>query len=137
MTRDELFEAYETAIVSVVDPLGSAGSAGGSVDPARACAVRGRSACMITAWNPGFERPGVQANEAANARLRVDLEAGGYEVWEGMGRSPDGTFTEPGFLIWAMPTAAAVAAGRDYGQFAIFEFTANGERFIIEIPAGQ
>jgi hypothetical protein len=30
---------------------------------------------VITAWNPGHERPGDDANAAANAALRVDLEA--------------------------------------------------------------
>lgn len=43
---------------------------------------------VITAWNPGYERPGRPVNEQANERLRRDLAAITMELWVAVGRDP-------------------------------------------------
>lgn len=43
---------------------------------------------VITAWNPGHERPGDGANAAANAALRADLEALGCSPLPALGSDP-------------------------------------------------
>jgi len=129
LDRQALFAEYEGAIVSACDPF--AMDDFGWSDPALFCAMRGSGCVVITAWNPGFQRPGQQVNEASNARLLAQLQDLAYEVWPADGASPDGQFHEPGFLVWDMPVEVACALAADFGQFAIYAYTEEGERRVV------
>jgi hypothetical protein len=65
--HEQVADLYLATLVSVE-------LAGGWLD-ARAAAERLGPFHVITAWNPGHERPDDDANAAANAALREDLEA--------------------------------------------------------------
>ncbi len=124
-TRAELFAAYESTLVQAFQPGGT------WVDPRSACFERGHGGYVMTAWNPGFDRPTATENAAANLRMHTELEIAGYEVWPCDGASPDGTFAEPGFLVWGMPRAEALEVARRYRQFAIYEYDEGGVRSVI------
>lgn len=124
-SREALFDLYEATIVSVRDPEH------GWTDPALVCAEAGAGAHVLTAWNPGLARPLRVVNEAANARLHAHLLRLGYRTWQADGATPDGQFHEPGFCVWGMTRQVAVRIGRDYGQFAVFEYDPHGVRSVI------
>lgn len=123
--RDALFAEYEAAIVSALDPLH------GWVDPALACAERGQGAAVMTAWNPGLARPGEAANRLRNAELQTRLEGTGLEVWRADGCDPQGGMAEEGFLVWGMSTPDACRLAREFGQFAIYAYDADGVRVVV------
>jgi hypothetical protein len=124
-TRENLFVQYDTTVVTTLHP------AQGWTDPARVAADTGRSAVVMTAWNPGFERPTIEENMAANARMHADLERTGREVWRADGRAPDGTWLEEGWIIWEMPVDEGLEVAAGYGQFAIYHYDTNGRRVTI------
>ncbi|MBU6245653.1 MAG: DUF3293 domain-containing protein [Actinomycetales bacterium] len=125
VTRQELFEQYQAAIVSTQDPdLGW-------TDPALLCMRRAQSAVVLTAWNPGFDRPGAQANRERNRMLGQRLEDAGFEAWPADGADPDGSFAEEGFLVWGMPIDQACALAGEFGQFAVFAYDSEGVRSVV------
>jgi hypothetical protein len=121
----ELFDQYQAAIVSACDPEG------GWVDPALACLERGQDAVVITAWNPGFERPSQQVNRERNEELKSTLLASGHQVWPADGSDPDGSMSEEGFLVWGMDVEHARLIGRAFGQFAIYAYDREGVRLVV------
>ena len=129
-SREELLEAYESTIVSTYDPADPDPTTAW-VDPALVCALRQQGACVLTAWNPGFERPGDEVNRQRNDFLRARLPATGCELWRADGSAPDGSFAEEGFLAWGLPTDTALQVARDFGQFAIYEYDVAGVRRVI------
>lgn len=124
-SRDSLFAAYEAAIVSALDPVH------GWVDPALACVERDEAAVVLTAWNPGFERPGEAANRQRNVALRARLNATGLEVWRADGLDPQAGVIEEGFLVWGMRVSQACQVGRAFGQFAIYAYDRQGVRTVV------
>lgn len=126
-SREQLFAAYESTLVTVVDP-----ASGEHLSEAEACRRRGETAVIITAWNPGFARPSADENRAADARLVADLARSGYEFWSAVGESPSGDFHEDGHIVWGMPESLGRELARAYGQFAIYHCDSRGHRVIVE-----
>ena len=116
---------YDLAEVVVQDPQGDWAAL---EDTARR---RGRSACVITAWNPGRARPGQVVNDEANARLHRRLRGLHLETWPADGRSPDGSFHEPGFCVWDADHAVMLALGREFDQLAIYAVDSVGVRITV------
>ncbi|WP_106427075.1 DUF3293 domain-containing protein [Tepidiforma thermophila] len=81
---------------------------------------------IVTAWNPGHERPPREVNEARNAELRSEIERRGWHWGPAEGRSPDGTHQEPSFAVWGAPLDEVLALAREFGQAAVAWF--DGER---------
>ena len=75
---------------------------------------------IITAWNPGTERPSALQNAAANRQLEAALQAAGWHYWPACGRSEDGSHTEPSFAVPRIDPAAATALARRFRQAALF-----------------
>jgi hypothetical protein len=120
--REELIAAYDTTVVVALDPVG------GWVDPATVAVSTGRSGVVMTAWNPGHERPSEAQNRAANAALGAELGATGLPVWRADGCAPDGSSPEEGWIIWAMPVEQGLDIAARYGQFAIYHYDVAGRR---------
>jgi Protein of unknown function (DUF3293) len=80
---------------------------------------------VITAWNPGHERPGDDANAAANAALRADLEALGCSPIVALGKDPNSDHAEHSWAVRGLDDRAACALGARYGQWAVFRITAQ------------
>jgi hypothetical protein len=129
VTRDRLFDEYDTTIVSVLHPQV------GWTDPALVAIETRRSAVVMTAWNPGFVRPSLAENREANARLRTVLDATGHEVWRADGRAPDGTELEEGWIVWELPVSVGLAVAASFGQFAIYAYDESGLRVTVACPS--
>ena len=129
LDREGLFGEYAAAIVSACDP--DASDESGWSDPALLCAIRGQAGLVMTAWNPGFARPSLATNEASNRQMLIRLQESGLEVWQAECASPDGLFREAAFLVWQMPEQQGMAIAAEFGQFAIYGYSTDGERSVL------
>ncbi len=116
---DETVEAYlRTPVDVVID--------GDWVPIEDAVAPLGSPLHVLTAWNPGDERPTAQENRAANRRLAVEVARAGGRRWGAVGVAPDDSWFEEGYAVAGLTRATAVALARASRQVAIFEATADG-----------
>jgi phosphopantetheinyl transferase len=126
--REELQEIYETAHVEM-RPIGSQSWQ----EATEAVRERALSGVVITAWNPGVDRPTVAENEQANVLLLERLKQYCSDIWEADGFAPDRVHREPGFIAWGMPPEVGLRIAREFDQFAIFYFDANGTRVLMSV----
>ena len=124
--KEVLFGIYEQALVSAQDPANEEW-----LDPSLECLTRGHSAVVMTAYNPGTDRPTWAENEAANERMLDVLRNTGFEIWRADGFSADGTWREPGWLVWQMPVEHGCAIAADFGQFAVYHYDEAGQRAVV------
>jgi hypothetical protein len=80
---------------------------------------------VITAWNPGEQRPPEPENRRAQADMRVRLEgwngdAQPLTLLEAVGRSRDGRHAEPSIAVHGMSQHEAVLLAKRMEQWAIF-----------------
>ena len=103
-TCDVLMGIYESAQVEM-RPVGS------TIWQDAVATVRARdsSGVVITAWNPGSDRPSLAENKQANDLLLKRLQQYCNDIWEADGFSPDRVHREPGFIAWGMPAASGAA----------------------------
>lgn len=87
------------------------------------CASRGVQIHVITAWNPGDERPGGEVNDAQNKQLHADISAMGLEVLEALGSDPNSTHAEKSWAVIGLTDKIAIELGKKYGQVAVFRIT--------------
>lgn len=80
---------------------------------------------------PGTARPSWAENEAANSRMFEALWPRRYEIWRADGFSADGTWREPGWLVWGMPVEEGAEVASQFGQFAIYGYSDEGVRSVI------
>ncbi len=117
MTRACLARAYENAVyVAELPP--------GRVEFRLHASPRGPAPAtplaIITAWNPGVERPSETANKEANLRLESALEEARWPYYPASGRSEDGTHAEPSYAVAGIDPAAALDLARAFRQAAVF-----------------
>jgi hypothetical protein len=100
----------------------------------RTCALRGPSAeplppgepiFVLTAYNPGGEDRADSLNEVSERALERELASEGAAFWLAIGRSRDGSWSEPGIAVARFDRARACAYGARYGQLAVYELTAD------------
>ena len=121
---------YEAGIVSACDPTIADVEIAWS-DPALFCVLRNQSCAVITAWNPGSVQLSIDLNSQRHERLRMQLSRDGYDYWDSLNSAPDGSFAEPGFLIWAIEQKRALALAESFDQFAIYWYDTQGERVVL------
>lgn len=116
-TRASLVRAYENAAYVAELPSGRvefrlhAGPLGAA--PTTPLAI-------ITAWNPGVERPSEAANKEANLRLESVLKEADLPYYPASGHSEDGSHVEPSFAVTCIDPAAAIGLARAFRQAAVF-----------------
>jgi len=125
---NDLLEIYESAQVEI-RPSGSQLWQEGS----QAVRERALSGVVITAWNPGLDRPSIEENNHANELLLKRLETYCSDIWEADGFSPDQTHREPGFIAWELKPEIGLQIAREFGQLAIFYFEASGNRVLLSV----
>jgi len=116
---DAFWDLYIDAIIEI------------EVDGKKRC-VRGPNAAslpadaplfVLTAYNPGGEDLDGARNEAAERALERELSSDEVTFWPALGRSRDGSWSEPGVALAGFDRARACAYGKRYGQLAIYELT--------------
>lgn len=78
---------------------------------------------VITAWNPGDDRPGDEVNDEQNEKLRIDIQTLGLDVLEALGSDPNSDHGERSWAVVGMTDKQAIELGRKYRQVAVFRIT--------------
>jgi hypothetical protein len=112
---------YLVTVVTVYDA--------GAWRPAHQVAARLGTLHVITAWNPGDERPSREENDLANRALRAELEAlnlaaRGLAPLPALGSDPNSPHAEESWAVTGLDDRAARELGAKYGQVAVFRITA-------------
>jgi len=82
---------------------------------------------VLTAWNPGLERPGSAANHAANEALRQLLESEGCNPIPALGGDPNSDHTEESWCVTGLSDSRAREIGARFGQWAVFRITSSAQ----------
>lgn len=129
----DLGHAYRSAVYEVDLPGGTVAFRIGGARP------RGLPLplAVITAYNPGLERPGEAANREANRRLEAELSRRGLRYLQGRGRDAAGGHVEPSFAVLGMPREDALALAAAFGQAAIVYVDAGGVELLWCAPPGE
>jgi len=77
---------------------------------------------VLTAVNPGAERPAPRENERRQRALVAELPAGTAR-WDAEAGAEDGSHREQSVLVTGLSDPDAVAIGARWGQDAIFRWT--------------
>jgi hypothetical protein len=94
------------------------------------CASRAVQIHVITAWNPGDERPGREINDARNKQLLADISALGFASLEALGSDPNSAHAEKSWAVIGLTDKVAVELGKKYGQVAVFRITESRQSVI-------
>lgn len=85
---------------------------------------------VITAWNPGSERPEMNENNVQNGKLCDELHALGFEVFEALGSDPNSEYAEKSWAVIGLTDELATQIGKKYGQLAIFRITQSQQSVV-------
>ena len=92
--------------------------------PAHEVAARLGTLHVITAWNPGDERPSREVNDHANEALRADLAWRGLAPMRALGSYPNSPHAEESWAVAGFNDRDARELGAKYRQVAVFRITA-------------
>ena len=82
---------------------------------------------VITAWNPGDQRPTDQTNRSANQALLEQLAACGLEPVRAVGQDPDSSHAEESWAVSGTTDDIARELGAQFGQVAVFRITTGSQ----------
>jgi hypothetical protein len=78
---------------------------------------------VLTAWDPGVERPARDVNRVRQAALEADLGVLSVRLLAAVGIDPVTGRREEGVAVRGLPEAKVLALGERYGQDAVFAWT--------------
>jgi hypothetical protein len=78
---------------------------------------------ILTAWDPGDERPAAEVNRERQAALEQDLSTLGNGLWTAVGVDSVTGHREEGVAVSGVSEADALKLGAQYDQVAIFAWT--------------
>lgn len=113
MDRDELSGLYVQTLVSVEDETGA-------LVPVEKSSWTKALIHILTAWNPGEERPTREENDAANDLLHRDLVRRGLLPRRAVGQDPHSEHFEESWAVTGLDDHEARAIGASFGQVAVF-----------------
>jgi hypothetical protein len=136
LSADDPWSEYARTIVKITDPSGvmlvvraaPLGEVGQWPWPS-ADAVH-----ILTAWDPGAERPGVEVNRKRQASLERDLQTRAVVLWPAVGVDPMTGHREEGVAAVGLARADAAVLAARYRQDALFRWTR--EEWAIEASDG-
>jgi Protein of unknown function (DUF3293) len=79
----------------------------------------GRRYAIVTAHNPRSEAFSKEENDQRHQALQHYLQEKKYDLDPSLGQSPDGSWSEEGFVIFDIELASALDIGRTFEQHAI------------------
>lgn len=123
MTPLELQMTYLKTLVSIEE-------FGSLVPTAESSMARDSVVHVVTAWNPGEDRPTRDENNAANERLKVKLVEKGLLPVRAVGADPDSEHFEESWAVIGLDDDEARMIGAAFGQVAVFRI-ANGIQTVL------
>jgi hypothetical protein len=82
---------------------------------------------VLTAWNPGDERPSREENDDANEKLRIELVSRGLKPCRAVGADPDSEHAEESWAVHGLSDDEAREIGAAFGQVAVFRLTVSDQ----------
>jgi hypothetical protein len=129
------WETYTRTVVEIVLPGGAVVVRAAPVGTAGEWLFESREPVFIlTAWDPGAERPSTEENRMRQSALMEDLRRWSDTMWPALGVDPLSAHREEGVAVSGLSTAEAVALGARFRQDAIFVWTP--EEWVILACAG-
>jgi hypothetical protein len=122
---EDAWASYQRTVVEILRP--EAGSlrvrSAPAADETRWPWPDERPVHLLTAWDPGSERPGLEVNRVRQAALEVDLGQLSVPLSVAVGVDPVTGRREEGVAVQGLPEAQVLALGERYGQDAVFAWT--------------
>ena len=115
-TPPDIASLYLATIVTIDDH--------GASRSAHEVAARLGTLHVLTAWNPGDERPAREVNRCANEALRADLAQRGLAPMRALGSDPNSPHAEESWAVAGFNDREARELGAKYRQVAVFRITA-------------
>jgi hypothetical protein len=78
---------------------------------------------VLTAWDPGDERPGTAVNRERQAALEAQLRARTPMLWSAAGTDPDTGAGDEGVAVSGLAETEVLELGARYRQDAVFAWT--------------
>lgn len=121
MPRDRL-ASYGQTIVEVLGPTGTSVCvrAAPEVDDRAWPWPTVQTVHILTAWDPGLQRPGLARNRARQAELEAELGLFGVPLWAAFGVDIGSGRREEGVAVVGAQESDVLALGARYGQDAVF-----------------
>jgi len=122
---DDRWASYERTVVEILLSAGGSLTVRSARDrhAARWPWPTGQAVHILTAWDPGPERPGRDSNRVRQAALESYLARLALPLLATVGVDPATGRREEGVAVIALPESDALALGARYGQEAIFAWT--------------
>ena len=115
-TPPDIATLYLATIVTIDDH--------GASRSAHEVAARLGTLHVLTAWNPGDERPAREVNDRANEALRADLARRGRAPMRALGSDPNTPHAAASWAVAGFNDRDAHELGAKYRQVAVFRITA-------------
>ena len=87
------------------------------------CTVHEATLHVITAWNPGAERPTLKENDHQNNKLETDIRSLGFSPLPAFGADPNSDHAEASWAVVGLKDEQAIELGLRYRQVAVFRIT--------------
>jgi hypothetical protein len=127
---DDPWAAYASTIVQIVRPAEGDFVTVRGAPPGGAGGEAGRwpwdseePVSIVTAWDPGHERPGLEVNRRRGAELESEVRRRARRVLHAVGVDPSSAHREEGVAVLGLAVDDVVALGARYGQEAVFVWT--------------
>jgi hypothetical protein len=127
---EDPWSAYARTIVQIVRPAQGDFVTVHGVAPGAPLGANGRwpwpseeTVCILTAWDPGAERPGMEVNRRRGEELESVVRLRASRVLHAVGVDPTSGHREEGIAALGLSVDDAVALGALYRQEAIFVWT--------------
>jgi hypothetical protein len=123
VTTPNLGDLYLRTLVSIEED-------GQMIPAAESSMARNVVLYVLTAWNPGHERPTRDQNEGANRLLHHRLVERGLQPIRAVGADPNSGHFEESWAVIGLDDREARAIGAEFGQVAVFRI-ANGTQTVL------
>jgi hypothetical protein len=78
---------------------------------------------LLTAWNPGSERPGLDVNRARQRELEDELRPRVAGLWPSAGTDPETGARDEGVAVAGLAEGDVLEVAARYGQDAVFRWS--------------
>lgn len=132
ITRTPQWGLYQRAVVDVELPAGPVriSPAPPGVAVGRFPVPHGETVHVVTAHNPRGARASRRHNHRAHQELLGLLRRRGLSWWPAVGGDPEGRHTEASAAVVGLSDDEARALGREFGQDAVFAWSAPAWRLL-------
>ena len=123
LPADDPWEGYARTVVEIARPPGTLTVRAAPAGEVGAWPWETDALFLLTAWDPGDERPGLHENRRRQASLEEEVCRLTDARWDAVGVDPETGRREEGVAAGRLSEAEATALGVRYGQAAVFRWT--------------